>query len=86
MLITLKHKKAVEVCEKHSFIELTNVVGTHWNCLYEAISMCTNNICCCQSVLNTCHNKANCLYLHDSYINKFDFMNNAFAKLVLGWL
>ena len=31
--------------EKHSFIELTYVVGVHWNCLYEAIPMCTNIIC-----------------------------------------
>ena len=29
---------------------------------------------------------ANCLYLHDSYITKFDLMNYAFAKLVLAWL
>ena len=29
---------------------------------------------------------ANYLYLHDSYITKFDFMNDAFAKLVLAWL
>ena len=28
---------------------------------------------------------ANCLYLHDSYINKFDFMNYAFAKLEVAW-
>ena len=28
---------------------------------------------------------ANCLYLHDSYITKFDFMNYAFAKLVVEW-
>ena len=28
----------------------------------------------------------NCLYLHDSYITKFDFMNYAFANLVLAWL
>ena len=26
---------------------------------------------------------ANCLYLHDSYITKFDFINYAFAKLVV---
>ena len=25
-------------------------------------------------------------YLQDSYITKFDFMNYAFAKLVLAWL
>ena len=29
---------------------------------------------------------ANCLYLHDSYITKFNFMNIAFAKLVLACL
>ena len=28
----------------------------------------------------------NCLYLHGSYITKFDFMNYAFAKLVVAWL
>ena len=28
---------------------------------------------------------ANCSYLHDSYITKFDFMNYAFAKLVAAW-
>ena len=28
---------------------------------------------------------ANCLYLHDSYNTKFDFMNYAFAKLVVVW-
>ena len=28
----------------------------------------------------------NCLYLHDSCITKFDFMNYAFAKLVVAWL
>ena len=27
-----------------------------------------------------------CFYLHDSYITKFDFMNCAFANLVLAWL
>ena len=26
-----------------------------------------------------------CLYLHDSYIIKFDFMNYAFARLVVAW-
>ena len=28
---------------------------------------------------------ADCLYLHDIYITKFDFMNYAFAKLVVAW-
>ena len=29
---------------KHLFIEKTNVVGTHWNCLNETIPICTYNI------------------------------------------
>ena len=29
---------------------------------------------------------ANCLYLHDSFITKFYFVNYAFAKLVVAWL
>ena len=37
------------------------------------------------SFRHTCHYMANCLYLHDSYITKFEFMNNAFAKLVVAW-
>ena len=28
-----------------TFIEKKNVVGTHWNCLYDVIPMCTYNIC-----------------------------------------
>ena len=28
-----------------TIIGKTYVVGTHWNCLYEAIPMCTSNIC-----------------------------------------
>ena len=50
MLITQKHKETVEKFvkkgygDKHSFIELTFVAGAHWNCLNEAIPMCTNNI------------------------------------------
>ena len=27
----------------------------------------------------------NCLYLHDSYISKFEFKNYLFAKLVVAW-
>ena len=30
---------------KHSFIEGTYFVGAHWNCLYEAITMCPKNLC-----------------------------------------
>ena len=33
---------------------------------------------------NACHYMTNCLHLHD--IIKFDFMNYAFAQLVLAWL
>ena len=36
--------------------------------------------------INTSHYMANYLYLHDSYITKFDFMNYTFAKLVVAWL
>ena len=44
------------------------------------------NISNCQSVLkNLSIYIANCLYLHDSYIAKFDFMNYAFVKLVVAW-
>ena len=28
---------------------------------------------------------ANCLYLHNSYIAKFEFMNYLFANLVVAW-
>ena len=28
-----------------SLFSVTYFVGTHWNCLYEAIPMCTYNIC-----------------------------------------
>ena len=47
MLITLKEKFVQNLLygEKHSFFEWAYVVGAHWNCLYEAIPMCTNNIC-----------------------------------------
>ena len=34
---------------------------------------------------NTCHYMTNCLYLHGSYITKFDFMNYALAELVDAW-
>ena len=33
----------------------------------------------------TCHYIANCLYLLDSYITKFDFMNYDFARLIVAW-
>ena len=29
---------------------------------------------------------ANCLYLHDSFISKFEFMNYLFANLLVAWL
>ena len=35
---------------------------------------------------NSCHSIANCLYLQDSYISKFDFMNYLYANLVVAWL
>ena len=44
------------------------------------------NIPNCQSVLNSCNSTANCLYLHDNYISKFDFFSYLFANLVIAWL
>ena len=46
------------------------------------------NIPNCQSVLEflECLSTANCLYLHDSYISKFEFMNYLFANLLVAWL
>ena len=42
----------------------------------------------CQSVLIylQLYGKLFCLYLHDSYITKFDIVNYAFATLVVAWL
>ena len=39
-----------------------------------------------QLVINPCHSIANCLYLHDSYISEFEFMNYLFAYLLVAWL
>ena len=45
------------------------------------------NISNCQSVLKYLSLKiTSCSYLHDSYITKFDFMNYAFAQLLLARL
>ena len=44
------------------------------------------NISNCQSVLKYLSLYGKLLYLHDSYITKFDFMNDAFAKLLLARL
>ena len=35
----------VNYCMRRFFFGLVYVVGTHWNCLYEAIPIYTNNIC-----------------------------------------
>ena len=43
------------------------------------------NISICLSVLKHLSQMVNCLYLHDSYISKFDFMKYTFAKLVVAW-
>ena len=89
--------------KKYSFIEWTYVEGAHWDCLYEAIPLCTNTIRKpnLKYTLNKYHvhwlSSFNHLklsisieipvtiYLHDSYITKLDFLNYAFAKLVLAW-
>ena len=43
------------------------------------------NIPNCQSVLKFL-SPCCCLYLHDSYISKFEFMNYLFANLLVAWL
>ena len=42
---------------KNLFIEKTYVVGTHWNCLIEAIQMCTYNIFRCVTTTYVTENK-----------------------------
>ena len=44
------------------------------------------NIPNCQSVLNSCHSTANCLYLRDSYISGLEFMSYLFANLLVACL
>ena len=39
----------------------------------------------CQSVLKFPSLYWNCLYLHDSYISKFEFIKYLFANLLVGW-
>ena len=85
--------------DKHSFIELTYVVGAPTSHVTEIkeiyFEIYTKQVSCplalpllnisnCQSVLKyiSLYNKL-FIYLHDSYITKFDFMNYAFAKLLL---
>ena len=43
------------------------------------------NIPNCQSVLKFL-SLLNCLYLHDSYISKFEFKNYLFANMLVAWL
>ena len=50
-----------------------------------SISFPLLNISICLSVLKYLSLYGKCLYLHDSYITKFDFMDYAFAKLVVAW-
>ena len=35
---------------------------------------------------SSCHSTENCLYLHDSYISKFEIMNYLFDNLLVAWL
>ena len=78
---------------KNSFIEKKYVV--------EAIPMCTYNIIYVTENKEQNYFKhpklpisskipvtllRNCLYLHDSYISKFEFMNYPFANLLDAWL
>ena len=57
--------------------------------LRKYFEMYTKQVSCPLAFLSltsqTAYVMANCLYLHDSYITKFDFMNYVFAKLILAW-
>ena len=62
--------KLINLFLKYTF----NKYHVHWPSSFKQLKM-----------PNTCHYMANCLYLQDSYKTKFDFMNYAFAKLVVAW-
>ena len=64
---------------KHVLKYTLNKYHVHWLCLFQT-SQTANQY------YDTCHYIASCLYLHDSYITQFDFMNYAFAKLLLARL
>ena len=53
-------------CKFPSLFSVTYVVGTHWNCLYEAIPMCTYNICL----------SINDFFIIRFFLNKFSTMRN----------
>ena len=63
---------------------VTEIKETYFE-IYTKQVACPLNIANCQSVLNTSNYMANCLYLPDSYITKFDFMNYDFVKPVIAW-
>ena len=85
---------------KNSFIEKRYVAGTtyvienkeeNYSEFYifqvsGTLSLRLLNVPNCQSVLNSRHSTANRLYLHDSYISKFEFMSYLFANLLVALL
>ena len=81
--------------EKHSVIERTSVVGAHWNMLLKLrkpILKYTQNKYHVHWLSSLKHLDLPIsikipvtIYLHDSYITKFDFINYVFAKLVVAW-
>ena len=85
---------------KNSFIEKTYVLSTTYDTenkeenyleiyIFQVscpLSLPLLNIPNCQSILKFCHSTANCLYYHDSFISKFEFMNCLFANLLAAWL
>ena len=75
------------VYQQHKLPKIRKLfLSLHLNPVPCPLSLPIVNISNCQSVLNTCHYTTNCLYLYDSYISKFEFMNYIFANLVVAWL
>ena len=65
---------------------VTEIKETYFEIYAKQVSLLFKTSQTANQYKNTCHFIANCLYLHDSYITKFDFMNYAFAKVVVAWL
>ena len=68
--------------KEENYLEIY-IFKVHVSC---PLSLPLLNIPNCKSVSNFCQSTANCLYLHDSYICKFELMNFLFANLLVAWL
>ena len=67
--------------KEESFFWKFTLSKYHVHCFYLFYTSQTAN-----QYYNTCYYTTNCLYLDDSYISKFDFMNYLFANLLVARL